>query len=158
MLVSNILWMVVDTSIRSMQLISNLLLIEAYDTIEQSYDVWLADRRKFTCLEIECLMLLFVQSIRSGKFEMFVGVLDQFATWLFALDHTNYAWWLPVFIRSLKTLPHQYPNVYEQLLKGQFTTQKGKRKFLRILITMHMSRIIRSSKEQGELLGYLTVP
>ena len=84
------------------------------------------------CLEIECLMLLFVQSIRSGKFEMFVGVLDQFATWLFALDHTNYAWWLPVFIRSLKTLPHQYSNVYEQLLKGQFTTQKGIRKFPRI--------------------------
>ena len=77
-------------------------------------------------------MSLFVQSIRSGNFEMFVGVLDQFAPWLFALDHTNYAQWLPVFIRSLKTLPQKHPNVYEQFLKGRFTTQKGIRKFSRI--------------------------
>ena len=89
------------------------LMMEAYDAKEQSYDVWLADRRKksphfeywFTCLKIECWMLLFVQSIRSGNFEMFVGVLDQFAPWLFALDQTNYARWLPIFIRSMETLP-----------------------------------------------------
>ena len=77
-------------------------------------------------------MLLFVQSIRSGNFEMFIGVLDQFRPWLFALDHTNYARWLPVFIWSLETLPQQNLNVYEQFLKGQFTTQKEIRKFLRI--------------------------
>ena len=115
------------------------LLMESYDANEQSYDVWLADRRKkspnfeywFRCVEIECLMLLFVQNTRSGNFEMFVGVLDQFAPWLFALDHTNYARWLPVFIRSLETLPQQHPNVDEQFLKGRFTTQKEKRKFSR---------------------------
>ena len=39
---------------------------------------------------------------------------------------------LPVFIRSLKTLPQQHPNVYERFLKGQLTTQKGIRKFSRI--------------------------
>ena len=79
---------------------------------------------------------------------MFVGVLDQFALWLFALDHTNYARWLPVFIQSLDTLPQQHLTVYEQFLKGRFTRQKGIRKSL-------------SSEdhayEQGELLGYLTV-
>ena len=44
------------------------LLTEAYDANEQSYEVWLADRRKkspnfeywFTYLEIEYLMSLFV--------------------------------------------------------------------------------------------------
>ena len=49
-------------------------LMETYDANEQLYDVWLVDRRKkssnfkywFTCLEIECLMLLFVESVRSG--------------------------------------------------------------------------------------------
>ena len=60
---------------------------------------------------------------------MFVGVLDQFAPWLFTLDHTNYAPWLPVFIRSLETLTQHHPNVYEQFLKGRFITQKGIRKF-----------------------------
>ena len=84
------------------------LLMEAFDANEQSYNVWLADRRKkslnfeywFISLEIECLMLLFVQSIRSGNFEILVGVLDQqFGPWLLALDHTNYVRWLPVFIQ-----------------------------------------------------------
>ena len=75
------------------------LLMEAYDANKESYDVWLAGRRNkspnfeywFTCLEIGCLMLLFVQSITSDNFEMFVSVLDQFAPWLFALDHISYA-------------------------------------------------------------------
>ena len=82
--------------------------------------------------EIECWMLLSAQSIRSGNFEMFASVLDQFARWLFALDHTNYARWLSLFIWSLEMLPQQYTTVYEQFLKGQFTTQKGIRKFSRI--------------------------
>ena len=109
-------------------------MMKVYNVNKQSYDVWLADWRKSPQIlnEIECWMLLFAQSIRSGNFEMFASVLDQFARWLFALDHTNYARWLSLFIWSLEMLPQQYPTVYEQFLKGQFTTQKGIRKFSRI--------------------------
>ena len=88
---------------------------------------------------------------------MFVGVFDQFAQWLFALDYTNYARWLPLFIRSLETLPQQHSNVYEQFLKGLFTSRKGIRG-RGFLMTLHTSRIIRSSKKNGELLGCLAVP
>ena len=78
------------------------LLMEAFDANEQSYNVWKSPNFEywFISLEIECLMLLFVQSIRSGNFEILVGVLDQqFGPWLLALDHTNYVRWLPVFIQ-----------------------------------------------------------
>ena len=75
--------------------------MQAFDANEQSYNVWKSPNFEywFISLEIECLMLLFVQSIRSGNFEILVGVLDQFGPWLLALDHTNYVRWLPVFIQ-----------------------------------------------------------
>ena len=68
----------------------------------------------YTLLEIECLMLMFVRSLRSGNFEMFLEVLDKFLPWMFSLNHTHYARWLPVYIQTLKKLPDQHPEVYEE--------------------------------------------
>ena len=75
----------------------------------------------YTLLELECLMLMFVRILRSGNFEMFVEVLDQFLQWMFSLNHTHYARWLPVYIQTLKKLPDQQTEVYEEFKKGRFT-------------------------------------
>ena len=72
----------------------------------------------YTLLELECLMLMFVHSLRSGNFDMFVEVLDQFLPWTFSLNHTHYARWLPFYIRILNKLLDQHPEVYEEFKKG----------------------------------------
>ena len=71
----------------------------------------------YTLLELECLMLMFVRCLRSGNFEMFLEVLDKFLPWMFSLNHTHYARWLPVYIQTLKKLPDQHPEVYEEFKK-----------------------------------------
>ena len=65
----------------------------------------------YTALELECLVLLLVCSIREGNFDMFVEALEQLIPMLFSLDH---------------------PNVFENLKASRFTVQKTNRVFSRI--------------------------
>ena len=86
----------------------------------------------YTLPELECLVLMFVRSLRSGNFEMFVEVLDKFFPWMFSLNHTHYARSLPVYIQTLKKLSDQHPEVYEEFKKGLFTVQNTQQLFSRI--------------------------
>ena len=49
--------------------------------------------------------------------------------WFFALDHTNYARWLPIHVRDMVELAEKHPDVYAEYLNGNFTVQKSTRKF-----------------------------
>ena len=80
-------------------------------------------------LQIE--ILVFVCSIREGNFHVYVQSLRNLLKWFFALDHTNYARWLTIYI-YLISLPTTHPDVYQQMLKGFFSFAKTKRPFSRI--------------------------
>ena len=40
--------------------------------------------------------------------------------WMVALDHYNYARWLPVHINEMSQLQQNHPGVYEGFLGGNF--------------------------------------
>ena len=44
----------------------------------------------YTVLELQCILLLFVQSIREANLSVFINSLEKVLPWMFALDHTNY--------------------------------------------------------------------
>lgn len=56
-------------------------------------------------LRLEILILIFIRSHREGNFPLYVETLEALVPWFFALDHTNYARWVPVHIRDMKSLP-----------------------------------------------------
>ena len=66
---------------------------------------------------------MFVKSVRSADFDLFVRCLEDILPWVFALDHVNYARWLAVFVQDLKRIPNQR-NVFHEFLRGRFTVQK----------------------------------
>ena len=43
---------------------------------------------------------------------------------MYAMDHTNYACWLPIFIHDLKWLQSNHPGVHKQFCKGKFAINK----------------------------------
>jgi len=57
-------------------------------------DMQCAEEHQFKFLELtlqlELMVLQFVQSIRERNLTMYVQCLFQIVPWLFALDHTNY--------------------------------------------------------------------
>ena len=56
-------------------------------------------------MQMELKVLAFVKSHRENNFALYVEALESLAPWSFALDHTNYARWLPIHIRDMKCLP-----------------------------------------------------
>jgi len=55
---------------------------------------------------------------------MYLDALTELATWFHAMDHTNYARWIPVHLRDMVTLPTTNPEVAREFEAGNFTIQK----------------------------------
>ena len=60
--------------------------------------------------KLEVLILIFITSLRERKFQLCVETLEALVPWFHSLDYTNYARWLPVHIRDMKSLPQAVKN------------------------------------------------
>ncbi len=58
-----------------------------------------------TILKMEILGLIFVRSHIEQDFPLYVESLKALVPWFFALDHQNYARWIPIHIRDMESLP-----------------------------------------------------
>ena len=65
-------------------------------------------------LRYETLILIFVRAHREKNFALYVEVLENLTPLFFALDHVNYARWLPVHIRDMKCLPSPIKDEFEK--------------------------------------------
>ena len=74
-------------------------------------------------------MTRFVWSLQEGDFPLYVQSCDELCIWFQALDHTNYARWLPVHGIDMVQLAQQNPEVHAEFIKGNFVVQKSRRKF-----------------------------
>ena len=74
-------------------------------------------------LRYETLILIFVRTHRERNFHLYVNVLEELALLFFALDHVNYARWLPVHIRDTKSLLRP---IKEELHSLEFRTRARK--------------------------------
>ena len=75
------------------------------------------------CLELT--LFEFVKSLRTGNFHLYVDTSKSIAPWMFALDHHNYARWLPVHLNEMCQLKIRNPNIYTEFLAGKFVVQKS---------------------------------
>ncbi|XP_065660439.1 uncharacterized protein LOC136084312 [Hydra vulgaris] len=80
-------------------------------------------------MELQAIVLLLVKSFRMGNFNMFFSALEQVIPWMFALDHTHFSRWLPIFLCDIKMLPHRYPEIHTEFCKGFFAFQNTRRPF-----------------------------
>ena len=60
---------------------------------------------------------------------MYLDALTKLVQWFHALDHTNYARWIPVHLRDMAELPTKHPEVAKMFSDGHFTVSKTKRVF-----------------------------
>lgn len=82
----------------------------------------------------------------------------QIAPWLFALDHINYARWLPVHIRDMCELPVKHPVVFQQFTSGSFVVHKTKRPFSSIALDHAHEQENASIKGDGGAVGLTENP
>ena len=103
-----------------------------------------------TVLALELSTLIYVRSLREANFSMYLDALTELVPWFFALDHTNYARWIPVHLRDMVELANKHPDVFTEFSNGHFIVQKSKRMFSAIPLDQHMSRTRRMSRVMEE--------
>jgi len=68
-----------------------------------------------------------VRAHRQGDFGLYVESLKALVPWFFALDHQNYARWIPVHIRDMENLP---PSILVEFVNfGRWVVRKTTNKF-----------------------------
>ena len=60
---------------------------------------------------------------------MYLDALTELVPWFHALDHTNYARWLPVHLKDMAELSKKHPEVAKAFSDCKFTVQKTNRVF-----------------------------
>ena len=88
----------------------------------------------YTTLQLELLLLVYLRSLRQANFTLYIDALSKMLPWFFALNHTNYARWLPVHLRDMRALQQTAPDVFAQFVKELFTVHKSPRQFSAIAI------------------------
>ena len=109
-------------------------------------------------MELELCVLVFVRSLREANFTMYVDTLAELAPWFHALDHTNYARWIPVHLRDMLELPKKHPDIYRKFCNGHFTVQKTKRVFSAIPIDQAHEQNNACVKGDGGAVGLTDDP
>ena len=73
--------------------------------------------------------------------------------WFFALNHTNYARWLPVHIRDMILLEESHPAVFAEFMSGNSVVQKTQRNFSSIPIDHAHEQNNKCVKGDGGAIG-----
>lgn len=80
-----------------------------------------------TIMRMELLTLIFVRAHRLRNFLLYVETLKALVPWFFALDHQNYARWIPIHIRDMDSLP---PATHEEFeVNGTWVVPKTTNRF-----------------------------
>ena len=99
------------------------------------------------------LLLRFVRSLWSKNFKIFVESLEEMLPFSFALDHLNYARWLSVHLKYLKSLSSTNPTIYAAFLEGHFVVMKTLRNFSSIPINHAQEQNNKLVKEDSGAIG-----
>ena len=125
-----------------------------------SFDEWCNHQRRkvpqfqywHTALQLELLLLVFLKSLRLADFGVYVDVYKMLP-WFFALNHTNYARWLPIHVRDMRELDSKAPAVAEAFKQGLFTVTKTRRRFSCIAIDQAHEQNNAMVKDDGGAVG-----
>ena len=106
----------------------------------------------FQLIDMKLLLFAFIRSLRDSDFQSFLESLKCITKWMFALDHTHYARWLPVFIKDLEALDSSTRDAFE---KGYFTIKRSNRVFSNIGIDQAHEQNNKIVKIHGGAIGIL---
>ena len=125
------------------------------------------DRRKqesphfkfwYTALQLELLVFIYIKSLQTANFPLYIECLIQLAPWFFSLDHTHYARWLSVHIRDMINLSKIHPEIASQFNKGNFVVNKTGRVFSSMAIDQAHEQNNAAVKSDGGAVGLTQNP
>lgn len=90
------------------------------------------------------------------RFSFYVEVLEELVHLFFALDHVNYARWIPVHLRDMRSLPATIKKEFEQ--EHHWVLSKTNKKFSAIPIDQAHEQENKNVKSVGGAIGLTENP
>ena len=106
-----------------------------------------------TC-NMEMLLLRSVRSLRSKNFKLFVESLEEMLPFFFAIDHLNYARWLSLHQKDLRSLSSTNSTIYAAFLERNFVVTKTLENFSSIPIDHSHEKTRSWRKRMAALSGW----
>ena len=104
-------------------------------------------------------MLLFIQAVRTGDWELHLTALEIFTKYFFAHDKLTYARMIPLYLADMKQIQKSDVEIYEEFLAGNWVVNKNPRvSFCAIGADHALEHINRSMKVSGGLVGITLNP
>lgn len=91
-------------------------------------------------------------------FDLYIASQTELVPWFFALDHPNYARWLPVHMRDMSSLQERCPDVFREFKRAAFTAKKTGRPFSAISLDQVHEQINALVKGDGGAVGLTENP
>ena len=108
---------------------------------------------------VKLFFLQWVRTCRIASLSCYMESLDDLMPWVMALDRTNYARNIPVFLRDLCVLKERDTDLYIQLsMNGNFMGQKSKHAFSKIPIDQCTEQVVCWLKQESAVIGNLDNP
>ena len=107
-------------------------------------------------MRYETLILIFVRAHRERNFSLFVEVLEELVHIFFALDHVNYARWIPIHIRDMKSLPDSIKDQFKE--RHHWVLTKTNNKFSAIPLDQAHEQENKTVKGVGGMVGLTENP
>ena len=107
-----------------------------------------------TVLRLELIILMFVRAHREKDFNLYIETLENLTGFFFALDHYNYAHWLPIHIRDMKSLPATFFTDFKQ----HWVVSKTKNRFSSMPLDQSHEQENAKVKGKGGVIGLTENP
>ena len=104
-------------------------------------------------LDFELAILVLVRSLRESNFQLYMEACRALVPWFFALNHTNYARWLPIHIRDMASLDQLTPSLVSEFKNGHFVVKKSHRHFSAVPIDQAHEQNNKVVKGDGGAIG-----
>lgn len=104
----------------------------------------------------QTLVLLFVRAHRERNFQLYIDSLDSLIPLFFALDHVNYARWMPVHLRDMRSLPDSIKKEFEE--NGHWAISKTTNKFSTMPLDQAHEQENKIVKSSGGAVGLTENP
>lgn len=135
-------------------------------TEADGFTKWCAERSEMypqfhfwqTVLNFELTIFQFVRSLRVSDFNLYISSQAELVPWFFALDHPNYARWLPAHVRNMSSLQDRCPDVFREFKRETFTAKKTGRPFSAISLDQAHEQLNALVKGDGGAVGLTENP
>ena len=145
--------------------VMNILLNRSYDESgsDMSIEDWIKSSSSdsptfqicYFIIQCQKYILLFIRAHRESKLQLMIFALKKLVPLFFAMDHQNYARWVPIFIRDLENLP---PDVQAQFETGNWTIRISNHRFSSMPIDQAHEQLNKRVKGVGGVIGLTESP